>query len=89
MNNFQRYLLLAGLLASASAHAQKNPDLIAEEVGRNGFALRGKAGRSTIGVEVITSEQIRDSGVRTVPELLSRQAGIYTRDNSGSPNQPN
>src|SRR6185436_5224765 len=87
MKNFQRCLLLAGLLASASAHAQKNPDLVAEEVVVTASRFEEKPGDQPIGVEVITSEQIRDSGARTVPELLSRQAGIYTRDNSGSPNQ--
>ena len=83
----RRYLLLAGLLASASAHAQKNPDIVAEEVVVTASRFEERPGDQPIGVEVITAEQIRESGVRTIPELLSRQAGIYTRDNSGSPNR--
>ncbi len=40
-----------------------------------------------IGTHVITGEQIRAAGVRSLPEFLSRTAGIYSRDNFGSPNQ--
>ncbi len=38
-----------------------------------------------VGVTVITREQIANSAVATLPELLSRYAGINTRNNSGSP----
>ena len=38
-----------------------------------------------IGVTVITREQIANSAAATLPELLSRYAGINTRNNSGSP----
>lgn len=40
-----------------------------------------------VGVTVITAEQIERSTASTVPELLRTQAGIRTRDLSGSPNQ--
>ncbi len=38
-----------------------------------------------VGVTVITREQIANSAAATLPELLSRYAGINTRDTSGSP----
>ncbi|MFA5914484.1 MAG: TonB-dependent receptor [Burkholderiales bacterium] len=38
-----------------------------------------------IGVTVITREQIADSTAANLPELLSRYAGVNTRNNSGSP----
>jgi iron complex outermembrane receptor protein len=38
-----------------------------------------------IGVTVITREQIANSTVTNLPDLLSRYAGINTRNNSGSP----
>ena len=38
-----------------------------------------------IGVTVITRKQIANSAAATLPELLSRYAGINTRNNSGSP----
>ncbi|HEY7674868.1 MAG TPA: TonB-dependent receptor [Burkholderiales bacterium] len=38
-----------------------------------------------IGMTVITAREIVESAARTLPELLSREAGIIARDNSGSP----
>ena len=38
-----------------------------------------------VGVTVITREQIANSAAATLPDLLSRYAGINTRNNSGSP----
>jgi iron complex outermembrane receptor protein len=38
-----------------------------------------------VGVTVITREQIANSTAATLPDLLSRYAGINARDNSGSP----
>ena len=38
-----------------------------------------------VGVTVISREQIANSTVATLPDLLSRYAGINTRNNSGSP----
>ena len=45
------------------------------------------AGLQPIGTQVFSGEEIRASGVRSLPQFLSRSAGIYTRDNFGSPNQ--
>jgi iron complex outermembrane recepter protein len=38
-----------------------------------------------IGMTVITARQISESTATTLPELLTREAGITTRDNTGSP----
>ena len=38
-----------------------------------------------VGVTVITREQIADSAAASLPDLLSRYAGINTRNSSGSP----
>jgi iron complex outermembrane receptor protein len=38
-----------------------------------------------IGMTVITAQQITESTAKTLPELLAREAGIVTRDNTGSP----
>jgi iron complex outermembrane receptor protein len=38
-----------------------------------------------IGMTVITVKQIAESAARTLPQLLSQEAGIVTRDNTGSP----
>ena len=38
-----------------------------------------------IGMTVITARDLAESTAKTLPELLSREAGIVTRDNSGSP----
>ncbi len=38
-----------------------------------------------VGVTVITREQIANSAAATLPDLLARQAGINTRNNTGSP----
>jgi len=38
-----------------------------------------------IGMTVITAQQIAETTAKTLPELLSQEAGIVTRDNTGSP----
>ena len=38
-----------------------------------------------IGMTVISAQQIAESTAKTLPELLSQEAGIVTRDNTGSP----
>ena len=85
MNKMQIYVLLAGFLASAGAHAQKNPDLVADEVVVTASRFEEKLGDQPIGVTVITGEEIRNSGETSLPRLLSRQPGVFVRDNSGSP----
>jgi iron complex outermembrane receptor protein len=85
MKKSQTYALLACLLVSVGAHAQKTPDLVADEVVVTATRFEEPAGKEAIGVAVITAEDIRKSGARTLPQLLTRQSGIGFRDNSGSP----
>lgn len=85
MNKNQTYALLTGLLVGMSAHAQKTPDLVVDEVVVTATRFEEPAGKEAIGVTVITAEDIRKSGARTLPQLLTRQSGIGFRDNSGSP----
>lgn len=85
MNKKQTYALLTGLLVGMSAHAQKTPDLVADEVVVTATRFEEPSGKQAIGVTIITSEQIRESGVQSLPQLLARQSGIGFRDNSGSP----
>lgn len=40
-----------------------------------------------VGVQLITSDDIQRSGALTISGVLAKQAGIVTRDNSGSPNR--
>jgi len=40
-----------------------------------------------IGITVISAERIAESSAATLPELLSHEAGIVTRDNTGSPDR--
>ena len=87
MNKKQMYVLLAGCLASISAHAQKNPDIVADEVVVTATRFEEKSSDQPVNVQIINAAQIRESGALTLPELLSQQAGIYTRDASGNPNR--
>jgi iron complex outermembrane recepter protein len=80
------YVLLAGLLTGASAYAQL-PDLKADEVVVTATRFEEKASEQPVNVQVITAEQIKQSGARTLPELLAQQAGIFTRNSSGNPNR--
>ena len=52
-----------------------------------GSRFEQPATEAAVGVTVIDREEIERYGVQTVPEVLARQAGIVTRDNSGSPNR--
>lgn len=38
----------------------------------------------SVGVQIITADEISASGARSLPQLLGRYAGIYSRDNSGT-----
>ncbi len=85
MKKKQTYVLLAGLLASASAHTQKTLDIVTDDVVVTASRFEERPGDQPIGVTVITSEEIRSSGETSLPKLLARQPGVFVRDNSGSP----
>ena len=62
-------------------------DVIVDDVVVTASRFEEESANQPIGVQVITGEQVRSSGARTLPEFLTRSAGIYSRDNFGSPNQ--
>ncbi len=75
------------LVWGAPVGAFAEGDLAAPGVVVTADRFERQAGETPIGVTVITAEQIRDSGARTLPEVLSREVGFTVRDNSGSPNR--
>ena len=81
--------VLAGLAIAIPSQAQdpKDNELPAPEVVVTATRFEEKPADQPVNVQVITSEQIRQSGARTLPELLSRQVGFQSRDNSGNPNR--
>ncbi|MEO8003317.1 MAG: TonB-dependent receptor [Betaproteobacteria bacterium] len=78
------YVLLVGLVAGASAYAQSNPDLVANEVVVTATRFEDTSADKPLNITVITSDDIRRSPARTVPELLSYQAGVGGRDLFGN-----
>src|SRR4051812_20667254 len=82
MNRKQMYLAVAGLLAG-TAHAQKT-DLVAEEVVVTATRFDDVSVDKPVSITTISSDDIRRSPARTVPELLSYQAGIGGRDLFGN-----
>lgn len=85
MNKKQIPVLLAGVLACASAHAQKNQHIVADEVVVTASRFEERPGDQPIGVSVLSGDAIRASGETSLPRLLARQPGVFVRDNSGSP----
>jgi iron complex outermembrane recepter protein len=73
---------VAGLLAG-TAHAQRT-DLVAEEVVVTATRFDDVSVDKPVSITTITSDDIRRSPARTVPELLSYQAGIGGRDLFGN-----
>jgi iron complex outermembrane receptor protein len=66
---------------------QALPDIVTEDVVVTATRFEEPPAELAVGVQVLTREQIAESGATTLAQLLSRQAGIHTRDNSGGPNQ--
>lgn len=67
--------------------AQADTDLASPRVVITADRFERQSDQTPIGVTVITARQIRESGARTLPEVLSREVGFTVRDNSGSPNR--
>ena len=80
-------LITPGVCNAQSDPPLGNGSIDVEDVVVTASRFEEPAGREVIGTEVVTGEQIRTSGARTVTDYLSRLSGIYTRDNFGSPNQ--
>jgi iron complex outermembrane receptor protein len=79
-------LLFAALLAALARLALAQS---AEEAAVVVTATRFPEDRieAPIGMTVITAREIAESSAKTLPELLERETGIVTRDNTGSPDR--
>lgn len=80
-------VIIAGCAVFNVSFAQDNKDLVTEEVVVTATRFEEKASDQPVNVQVISATQIQESGARTLPELLSLEAGIYTRNSSGNPNR--
>jgi iron complex outermembrane receptor protein len=79
----KRKLFLAASLVAAIPLAQAATDSL-DEVVVTATRFEDKSTNKPVNVTVITREDIRQSSARTLPELLSTQAGIATRDLFGN-----
>lgn len=79
--------LLAAFALINPSVAQEYKDLVTEEVVVTATRFEEKPADLPVNVQVIDGHRIRDSGARTLPELLGLEAGIHTRNNSGNPNR--
>ena len=84
---FRSAAALSAVLSVAPSVALAEGDLASPKVVITANRFEQKPEQTPIGVTVITAEQIRDSGARTLPEVLAREVGFTVRDNSGSPNR--
>ena len=80
-------VVIAFTTASYAEDTEPSSDVRTDDVVVTASRFEELSRNQPIGTQVITGEQIRAAGVRSLPEFLSRSAGIYTRDNFGSPNQ--
>ena len=80
-------LTMMGVCSAQIDQPAANSAIDIENVVVTASRFKEPAGQEIIGTEVVTGEQIRASGARTVTDYLSRLSGIYTRENFGSPNQ--
>jgi iron complex outermembrane receptor protein len=75
----------AGLLAISSAgHAQPRPAAVTDEVVVTATRFADKYTDTPVNLTVITAEDIRNSAAKTLPDLLSEQAGITVHDFFGN-----
>ena len=78
------YVLLAGMMVSAVTCAQQNSDIVTDNVTVTATRFKDSYSDKPVSVTVISAEEIRRSPARTVPELLSYQAGVGGRDLFGN-----
>lgn len=79
----KRKFILAASLVAATPLAQAATEIL-DEVVVTATRFEDKSTNKPVNVTVITREDIRQSSARTLPELLSTQAGISTRDLFGN-----
>lgn len=79
-------LLFAALLAALAGPAlAQSPEEAAVVVTATRFPENRL--EAPIGMTVITAREIAESSAKTLPDLLERETGIVTRDNTGSPDR--
>ena len=85
-NRFLSSLCLSGVLFAApiSAYAQQPKVGVADEVVVTATRFADKYIDTPVNVTVITADNIRNSTAKTLPELLSEQAGITIHDFFGN-----
>lgn len=76
--------ILAGCAVVSTSFAQDTTNLVTEEVVVTATRFEDGYADKPVSVTVISSEQIRRSPARTVPELLASQAGLGGRDLFGN-----
>ena len=79
--------IIAGCAVFNVSFAQDTTNLVTEEVVVTATRFEEKSSDQPVNVQVIVGAQIRESGARTLPELLAQEVGIYTRNASGNPNR--
>ena len=80
-------ILITGALACACSNlwAEDLPVYSLETVVTTPQRFSAPQAASPSNVTIITAQDIRDSGARTIPDLLAQQAGIHTRNTTGTP----
>ena len=78
---------LSALPCAESAGADLLSHLSVPTVVVTGARFHQSPADNPVGVQVLTAEDIVRSGAITIPDVLSKQAGIVVRDNAGSPNR--
>ncbi|MBI3068443.1 MAG: TonB-dependent receptor plug domain-containing protein [Betaproteobacteria bacterium] len=81
---FIRMLAALGSAAVFSAHAAEPVSLTTEEVVVTATRFKERYIDTPVNVTVITADDIRQSAARTLPDLLSEQAGITIHDFFGN-----
>lgn len=81
---YARQLAIAAAFAAGGAQAAEHPLVWADEVVVTATRFKDRYIDTPVNVTVISSEDIRRSAAKTVPDLLSEQAGIATHDFFGN-----
>ena len=77
--------LWLGLLALATFPAfAAEPDIQSDQVVVTASRFVESMTSQSVGIEIISAEDIASSTAQTLPQLLNQYAGIYSRDNSGT-----
>lgn len=84
---FRLFAVIATAAFSAPGVAADRTALQTEDIVVTATRFEEQPSDLSVGVQVVTQEQIRTSGATTLADLLGRQAGVYIRDINGDPNR--